>query len=373
VKDVMNIHICVLIVSLFSLAGPLAGVVQAQDLSPAQEQAFTDYFSQYVHVVTKPFYIYSWQSQASQYSSVTQVSDPAGLRYVQDATSLFWQNFGKHDPNGNAYGPGFYAAADLLQTARSFGKSDPTLFQVQMSVGLRLLDFNNDKKAFLADPKTPEIQAMLKKLRCLDYGGDITRLLFSGGVTMKNSCRTLLTSVVRDKLKIDAFAYFYPEADETVNHCSESHNVAFILTNESAVQPAHVKMFTRFTQDAQEDRIRIQSEFNVLQPETKADVLESGVISKQFSMSTEQEMIKPSATMKQTKYEPSNLFWDELNGKPVEANIDQWNRENLYGCGDQLPTVSLKEYEATQAAASGTSRKPAKVEEIKKAHDQTSK
>jgi len=352
---------------IFSALAPQA---RAADLSTAEIQTLADYYKKYVHVVTKPFYIYSWSPTASQYSTVTTASSPDAVKNAQAGIPAFWNNLNKKDKE-NVLGPGLYAASDPTYT-RGFGKTDPALLQIRVDRGFRMLDFQSDDEAALEDAAAnPTVWALLRKAHCRDLGA-ISSLFTNTcpvGTDMTcpktavpDSCVRVLKAVFNDNLEISGLAYSYGAS--TTNECGElsntnKHDSSFVITKPEALTTENTKIFTRFTQDALNDRLRIQSQMHELDPPNG-----SPTVSK-----------LPNA-------EPPNFFQSDLTGKPYDLNVSKWNKENLYACSTPPQYVSLKEYEASQAAVQDACKAPptdntqvniqdlGKV--VKKACDQTS-
>jgi hypothetical protein len=379
----------------------LASQARAGDLSPAEIRTLTDYYAQYVHVVTKPFYVFHWQADASQHANELHGTAPTTVQAAQRLSDIYWKTI-KSPGNGNTYGDGFYTSAGPTATA-DYGGTDPTLLQIQIDRGFKMLDLGGDDDAAQKSmTSNPTVQALLKKAGCNSSG--LISALFNNCApnsptcakeSVPRSCAKVLEQVFKNKLNIDGLAY--PYLGHPLPGCESSDvkrfRSAFVITNSARLSQSRVKAFTRFTQDALEDRIRIQSEFYgstlsdldilkyriqndnrtmiIQSTDTKCDDVKCALTFHLMSINDSSSISTTSTTLPRSAIypvisgskipseEPKDFFSKDLEGKPLTADLAKWNQENLYGCSGQAQTVGLKEYEASRSVVQGSCKAPA--------------
>ena len=246
----------------------------------------------------QPVYVWSWANDR-YWHTPTDPHSSEGYRRFQKQSTLFFEGYcspnaalnpadcpapetitadllyGRGSENGSA----LYAAADPVATS-DFGHDDQwNLMQIQLTPGLRVLDIRREEK--LPAP----VMAALESLGCnaVKESWNIRRIFSLGArgqpfAPVSDTCAVGMRSILKDILKIDAFAYDYSSAE--FSECDDprfgnnlksdlgdgrsqnpSRNTAFVITSGKHIAPTQVMVFNSSTREAREDRVRIQSLF----------------------------------------------------------------------------------------------------------------
>lgn len=318
----------------------------------------------------QPVTVYNW-STAGAYG------DSSSLGIAEQGAKTFWNSFG-YDAANNMYGRGLYAANDPIVSSSFGGFSDKwLLLEMKLPVGFVLVDLLNEKNTVTI---TGDLQDTLSLFSCPN-NSKLDDFFISGGQKLSPTCQKLVKHIFSEIFKIDGFAYGYSES--SFKACSSSQSFmgyrAFVITDSKWMSPELITYYNSKSTHHIEKRIMIQSLFySQLDNDDSVKKQVLLAIGDYLTEHPNSEIAKyknrcegddctitvtfceeqkcqdvalpkiprpegPMITAKSAAKIPvkisnlKSLIWDDLEGKPKAANVNEWLLTNKFGCSGKLP------------------------------------